>query len=200
MIIMKKLLSALIILSLVMTLAITPGYAKAKSKKQKTPVKIGTVTKLKSKVDQATKKNAKITLSWKKYKKASGYEISLQKKVTVKKKIKNKKTKKTKVKKVKKTTYQKLVKTKKTSFTILKPYKKTYVFGVCVYKGKKKGKRKLIKVKVKAYKNTKKETTSKTDQNKKEEDSFPKEISLKVDEEKTIPGNFGNDSFSDISG
>lgn len=190
--IMKKLLSAFIVFAMVLSLAISPSYAKTKRKK-KTPVKIGMVTKVKTKVTRGTKKNAKIKISWQKYKKASGYEISLQKKVTVKKKIKNTKTKKTKVKKIKKTTYQKLVTTKKTSFTITKPYKKTYYFGIRVIKGKKKGKRKIVKVKVASYKKTKEDKKKK----KKEDDLFPKQIDLKVDEEKTIRGKFNKDASFD---
>ena len=62
---MKKLLSAFIVFAMVLSLAISPSYAKTKRKK-KTPVKIGMVTKVKTKVTRGTKKNAKNKNSWQK--------------------------------------------------------------------------------------------------------------------------------------
>lgn len=64
----------------------SPTYAKTKQKVTKKKNKVGTVSKIKKNVARYNKKQAKITLSWKKAKNAKAYEISL--KMTVKTKLK----------------------------------------------------------------------------------------------------------------
>jgi hypothetical protein len=98
------------------------------------------VTKLKSKVTRGNKKNAKITLTWKKAKHDKTYEISLKTTITTVVKKKGKKTK------VKKTVYKKCTMVTHCTYTIKKPYHKTYVFGITAYNKKNKGKRKSITV------------------------------------------------------
>lgn len=152
MMIMKKITKSILALPLCLSLSLgmsTPSIHYAYAKAPKKTVKVGQVSKIKKDVVRFDKKQAKITLSWRKAKNAKAYEISLK----MIKKTKVKKGKKIKIKK--KIVYKKLANTKKLSYTLKKPYSKTYVFGITAMNKAKKGKRKTITVKVLSYALTK---------------------------------------------
>lgn len=202
MMIMKKITQCFLALPLSFSLAfglatpqISLTYAKTKQKAPKKKVKVGQVTRLTKKVVRSNKKNAKITLSWKKAKNAKTYEISLK----AIKKTKVKKGKKTKIKK--KTVYKKLATIKKCSYSIKKPYSHTYVFGITALNKKAKGKRKTITVKVPSYKKTKKPSNTSSNNNESNESktqkqstfSIPEKLTVKVDETKPLTITNGQD-------
>lgn len=109
---MKKLISYVLSLLVVISL-VQPSVVIAAPKKKVTKKKtLPAVSLITAKVDRSNKKKAKITLKWKKVKGAKRYQISLKQTKIVKKKYK--KGKKVKIKKVKKT-YNKLLKTIKTT-------------------------------------------------------------------------------------